>query len=128
MSFANLKIAQDTKKQLEKTYKKGTRIMLIRMDDKWAPPAGTFGTVTGIDDAGQIHVLWDNGSSLALIWGVDDFKIIISVTLFDKTKEWTSVSDALSFYEKMKEKENVSRAKISKVIKRLKNGEKLIEE
>jgi hypothetical protein len=37
---------------------------------------GLEGTVNSVDDAGQIHVSWENGSTLALIEGVDAFKII----------------------------------------------------
>jgi hypothetical protein len=33
-----------------------------------------MGKVDFVDDTGQIHVLWDNGSSLALTCGVDKFK------------------------------------------------------
>ena len=56
--------------------KKGDRVELIRMDDPQAPPAGTRGTVTGIDDMGTIHVRWDNGSGLGLIPGEDIYKLI----------------------------------------------------
>ena len=51
---------------LRKMYPKGTRVELHHMDDPFAPPSGTKGTVTWVDDIGQIHVNWDNGSSLAL--------------------------------------------------------------
>lgn len=56
--------------------KEGMRVELINMDDKQAPPAGTQGTVYLVDDMGQIHVNWDNGSGLALIPNVDDFKVL----------------------------------------------------
>ena len=35
---------------LRSIYPPGTRVMLIRMDDVQAPPIGTQGTVTGVDD------------------------------------------------------------------------------
>ncbi len=57
-------------------YPAGTRIKLIKMNDPQAVPSGTLGTVDFIDDDGQIHVKWDNGSSLALIYNVDSFSII----------------------------------------------------
>ena len=55
---------------------KGRRVMLIHMDDKRPVPPGTEGTVTRIDDAGNIRVIWDNKSTLALVPGVDTFKYI----------------------------------------------------
>lgn len=57
-------------------YPKGTKIKLIKMNDKYAPPSGTIGTVDFVDDIGQIHVKWESGGSLALIIGEDDFKVI----------------------------------------------------
>ena len=44
----------------------GQRIKIIEMDDIQAPPSGTMGTIKGIDGIGQIHVQWDNGSTLAV--------------------------------------------------------------
>lgn len=36
-------------------------------------PAGLTGIVDSVDDLGQIYCHWENGSSLALIPGVDHF-------------------------------------------------------
>ena len=58
-------------------YKPGTRIKLNSMyDDPQPVEPGTMGTVDFVDDAGHIHMKWDNGRSLALIPDVDDFDII----------------------------------------------------
>ena len=56
---------------IRKIYPAGTRVELVRMDDMQAPPEGTKGTVTGVDDTGSIMVSWDNGSSLNVIYGED---------------------------------------------------------
>lgn len=62
---------------LRRSYPPGTRIQLNRMPQDPDPvPPGTCGTVTYVDDTGQIGVNWDNGRSLALIDGVDSFDII----------------------------------------------------
>ncbi|EHO25071.1 hypothetical protein HMPREF0982_02750 [Erysipelotrichaceae bacterium 21_3] len=57
--------------RIRKEYPKGTRVMLVNMDDTQAPPLGTKGTVIGVDDTGSIMVAWDNGSSLNVIYNVD---------------------------------------------------------
>lgn len=46
------------------------------MDDPQAPPTGTRGIVDFVDDIGQIHVKWENGSGLALNTDYDTFKVI----------------------------------------------------
>ncbi len=41
-------------------YPPGTRVQLLRMDDPYAPvPSGTRGTVTHVDDMGQLQMHWD---------------------------------------------------------------------
>ena len=59
---------------VKSVYKKGDRVVCYDMQDPYAPITyGTEGTVTGVDDAGIIHVKWDNGRTLGLIYGVDGF-------------------------------------------------------
>ena len=55
-------------------YPKGTKIRLISMDGESQMPCGLKGEVEYVDDIGQIHVLWENGSSLALNPEVDSFE------------------------------------------------------
>jgi len=62
--------------RLRKEYPAGTRIELLEMNDFQAPPLGTYGTVTGVDDTGSLLVRWDNGSGLNVIYGVDRVKKI----------------------------------------------------
>lgn len=66
--------------RLKKLYPVGTKVKLIEMADVQAPPKGTTGEITNIDDIGTIHVKWSNGSSLGLIIGEDKFEIINSVS------------------------------------------------
>ena len=65
-----------TVEALRKLYKKGTRVTLLHMSDKQAPPVGTQGTVVGVDDAGSVLVHWDTGSSLSVVFGEDWCSII----------------------------------------------------
>lgn len=58
---------------LRRRFPVGSRIRLIHMEDQYAPPEGTLGTVQGIDSMGDIEVSWDTGSSLKLIPVVDGF-------------------------------------------------------
>lgn len=59
-------------KRLRSRYPLGTRVVLIRMNDPYTKlQPGEKGTVTGVDDTGTIHVNWDTGSSLGVIYGED---------------------------------------------------------
>ena len=64
-------ISQGELEALRTRYPAGTRVELIQMDDAQAPPLGTKGTVTGVDDTGSLLVDWDNGSGLSVIYGID---------------------------------------------------------
>ena len=61
---------------LRAKYPKGTRIRLIHMNDPQPVPSGTIGEVALVDDCGNVHMIWQNGRSLAIIEGIDDFEII----------------------------------------------------
>lgn len=69
---------QDFVKRLKERYPKGTKVRLLGMEDIQAPPVGTLGTVMFVDDIGTIHVRWENGSSLGLVWGEDSFEEVRS--------------------------------------------------
>lgn len=60
---------------LKKMYPVGAVVVVRKMEDPHPVPSGTKGVVKHIDDAGQIHVYWDNGSRLALIPDEDVFNI-----------------------------------------------------
>ena len=59
---------------LRKAYPAGTKVELLAMEDKQAPPVGTIGEVMAVDDIGQLVMKWQNGSGLNLIPGVDSFR------------------------------------------------------
>lgn len=57
---------------LQSKYPAGCRVRLIKMNDPYRHmPNGLEGTVICVDDAGTIHVNWDNGSSLGVAYDED---------------------------------------------------------
>lgn len=66
--------SRETIERIRKEYPIGTRVELVKMDDLQAPPVGTKGTVTRVDDTGSLMMNWDNGSSLNVIYGEDIVK------------------------------------------------------
>ena len=62
---------------IKEQYPPGTRIRLNSMDDPYAPVLpGTEGEVNFVDDAGQLHMKWDNGRTLPLAPGEDSFTVL----------------------------------------------------
>lgn len=54
------------------SYRRGDRVRLVACYDIHSPlPPSTIGTVRRVDDAGTVHVHWDDGSTLGVIPGVD---------------------------------------------------------
>jgi hypothetical protein len=60
------------------TVKIGNRVQLIETDDTWTKlDKGSKGTVVEIEEEQDlIWVQWDNGEKLALLVGIDKFKLI----------------------------------------------------
>ena len=60
------------------TVKIGNRVQLIETDDTWSNlNKGSKGTVIEIEeDQDLIWVQWDNGEKLALLNGIDKFKLV----------------------------------------------------
>ena len=57
---------------IKKNYPVGCRVQLDHMEDSYTKiPEGTQGTVRAVDDIGTIHVDWDCGSSLGIVYGED---------------------------------------------------------
>jgi len=68
MFFPDRRIVERIKRE----YPAGTRVELIEMSDPYrVMPEGLQGTVSCVDDTGTIHVKWDNGSSLGVVYGED---------------------------------------------------------
>ena len=67
MNYSNKEYVE----HLRRKYPRGTRLQLSCMEDEFPVPPGSMGTVECIDDAGQIHVDWDCGRSLANAKGVE---------------------------------------------------------
>lgn len=59
---------------IRRTYKPKDRIELISMEDAHGVPPGTQGTVDYVDDAGNVHMKWDNGSQLSFLPDIDKCK------------------------------------------------------
>lgn len=68
-------VSRQTLERLRKEYPAGTRVELIRLDDPYRKiPSGTAGTVEYVDDAGQLHTVWDGHGALAMIYRVDEWR------------------------------------------------------
>ena len=86
-------ISKELLDDLRERYTKGTRVELIRMEDLQAPPVGTKGTVTGVDDIGTIHVNWDTGSSLGIAYGEDQCRVLVGEFTDTVRKQILAVRD-----------------------------------
>ena len=68
---------RETIAYLRERFSKGTRIKLVSMDDPYSKlKPGDRGTVEFVDDIGTIHINWDCGSGLGIVYGVDRIRII----------------------------------------------------
>jgi len=111
--------------ELRKKYPKGTRVMLIRMDDAQAPKPGTKGTVKGVDDIGSILMVWDSGGSLNLIPGQDEFTILktVKTICYHQEKVWDSREEAIDFFEEgIIMSEGSERERYQNIVTKLKLG------
>ena len=72
-----MQIRPEVLARLREEYPKGTQVELIEMCDPYRDmPPGLKGIVQFVDDAGGIHISWENGSSLAAIHGFDRIRKI----------------------------------------------------
>ena len=65
---------------LRRRYPSGCRVKLICMNDPnhLDLKAGSMGKVVHVDDIGTIHVAWDCGSTLGVVYGVDSCAVVHS--------------------------------------------------
>lgn len=96
MRFPN----KETVDRIRREYPAGTRVELVQMDDAQAPPAGTKGTVFGVDDTGSLLMRWDTGSGLNVVYGEDIVKKLATVTTicYGEKKVWDSRKEAADFF------------------------------
>ena len=96
MKFPN----RETVERVRREYPAGTQVELVKMDDAQAPPIGTRGTVTGVDDTASLIMKWDNGSGLNVVYGEDIVKKLDSVTTvcYGEKEIWDSREDAVGFF------------------------------
>lgn len=67
---------QKTVRRLRDLYPTGARVVLEKMNDPYTSlRPGDTGRVVHVDDAGSIHVQWDKGSSLAVVYDVDIIRL-----------------------------------------------------
>ena len=66
-------IKKETLERLKRQYPIGCRVELVQMNDPYSTKLkpGCRGTVISVDDIGTIHVNWDCGSSLGVVYGED---------------------------------------------------------
>lgn len=63
---------------LRRHFPPGARVKLIKMNDPYNTilVPGSLGTVVGVDDIGTIHVSWDCGSTLGVVYEEDVCEIV----------------------------------------------------
>lgn len=78
---------------LKSRYRKGTKVRLYHMKGEARMPPGLVGQVKSVDDMGQIHVLWENGSSSVLNTEKDLFEIMHGNEESEDHKFWKLKGD-----------------------------------
>jgi len=69
-------------------YPAGTRVELVSMEDENSTlKPGDKGTVRYVDDIGTIHVGWDCGSGLGIVYGEDEVRILEAAEEGDEKQE-----------------------------------------
>lgn len=71
-------VSEKTLERLRRQYPEGSRVELISMNDPYNTRLhpGCLGTVVEVDDIGTIHVNWDCGSGLGVVYGEDSCRVV----------------------------------------------------
>ena len=91
---------------LRKRYRKGTTIRMIAMKSSVLPIAeGTLGEVDYVDDAGEVHMKWEDGRVTPFIPGEDIVEIIpkktrqeIVTVCYGQRETWKSRKKAMASF------------------------------
>ena len=71
------RVSEEQLSIVRKKFMPGSRVELVRMNDPYTNlEEGATGTVVMVDDIGTIHVKWDCGSCLGIVYGEDRCTII----------------------------------------------------
>lgn len=112
--------------KVKKEYPSGTRVELIELNDPYRHfDAGLKGTVSCVDDTGTIHVDWDNGSHLGIVYGEDSCRKLntVKTICYGREEVWDSREDALEFYMKaMAGSEGSEQERYAKIVAELAMG------
>lgn len=82
-------VDEKTLEGLRREFPAGCRVVLDEMDDPYTKiPVGTQGVCRGCDDAGNIMVSWDCGSSLSVAYGADRAHRVASEAEVKKSLNW----------------------------------------
>ena len=123
-------ISKEALEGIRKQYLVGSRVELTKMSDPYNTVLvpGVRGTVIGVDDIGTIHVNWDCGSSLGIVYGEDACRKLekVTITCYGETKIWDDRIDALRFYKRGADvSECCERERYMRIVLQLMEGRKV---
>ena len=123
-------IRKETLERLRKEYPIGCRVELTMMSDPYNTRLcpGEKGTVMHVDDIGTIHVRWDCGSNLGVVYGEDSCRKLdsVSITCYGTTQSWDDRKEALRFYKQAAEEcEGAERDRYTRIVFQLMDGKSI---
>lgn len=77
MEVKHMFITEEELLERRKQYPTGHLVRLVSMFDPYSHlKPGDFGTITGVDDIGTVHIAWDCGSSLGAVYKEDIIELV----------------------------------------------------